>query len=187
MGEAEAAHDEDGGGDEVGVGGRGVFAEDVAVPLVEFAAAAFLGFFEAEAGTDLEPLHGLAEVALTSGGETGEGGSGFGAEGDLAAAGVGEVEELLDDFVAAFAPVEFGGFEDGDFVLGEAAGACGFAPVVEDVVTDGAEVGVEVAEAWEGRELFHGDWGEWRAGRRMPQAAAFSVEREARWCEGDGA
>jgi hypothetical protein len=41
-----------------------------------FAAAAFLGFFEAEAGTDLEPLHGFAEVALTSGGETGEGGDG---------------------------------------------------------------------------------------------------------------
>jgi hypothetical protein len=28
---------------------------------------------------------------------------------------------------------------------------------VEDVVTDGAEVGVEVAEAWEGRDFFHGD------------------------------
>jgi hypothetical protein len=154
--DAEFEHGVDGEGDEFGVGAGGGVAEDVGVELDELAGAAFLGFFIAEAGADLEPLQGLFVVALAGGGEAREGGCDLGAHGEFAVGFVFEAEELAGDFVAGFFAEEVGGFEDGDVVFDEAVAAGDAAPGGEDEVAAGAGFGIEVAEAFDGLEGGHG-------------------------------
>ena len=97
-GETEFAHGVDGEGDELGIGSGGVVTEDVGIELVELAGAAFLRGFVAKALPDFEPLERFGVFALLGGGEAGERGGDFGAEGDVAVALVLEAEELRGEF-----------------------------------------------------------------------------------------
>jgi len=68
-----------------------------------------------------------------------------------------KAEELGGEFAAGFFEIEFGVFEKWGFVFGEAVKAGDFSPRVEEVITNGAIFGGEVAEAGEGLEAFcHG-------------------------------
>ena len=99
--------------DELDVGLEAGFADDVAVELVVFAAAAFLGALVAVDLGDGEPLERLLEILVAGGDEAGERGGHFGAERDVAVALVLEVVELVGDFIAGLFGEEVEGLEGG--------------------------------------------------------------------------
>ena len=125
----------------------GGVADDVAVELEEFAESAALLFFVSEEGGRAEPLHGFFELAFFGDDHASEGGGHFWAERDVSIAFVDEVEELSEEFAAAFFLIDLDGFEGWSVVFGESVAGCGFSPVFEDVVLFRTIVGVEVAEA----------------------------------------
>jgi hypothetical protein len=154
FGEAEGAQQIDGEGEHLGIGGDGGLADDVAIQLAEFAEAAFLLFLVAEELGGAEPAERLFVVALAGDDHAGEGGGHLGADGDVAVAFVGEVEELAEEFAAALFFVEIDGLKEGAVVLDETIAARDFAPGGNDVIAAGAVFREKVAKA--GQEL-HGE------------------------------
>ena len=121
--EAEGAERVDPEGDQFGIRLDRRLAQHVAVPLVELAQPAFLRSLVAEATADLKPLERLLELAMPGRDEAGERRGQFRPQGDLALTLVGEVEKLLDDFLAALAPIEVGRFQHRPLPLGESVAA----------------------------------------------------------------
>jgi hypothetical protein len=80
---AKGQHDVNRECDELRIGARTGISEDVSIELDELARSAFLRLLIAEAGTDLEPLDRLLEIALTGRGHAGERGRDLRAQGDL--------------------------------------------------------------------------------------------------------
>jgi len=165
-----------GNGDGIGIDAGGVFAEDVAIPLHEFAEAATLGAFSAEAGLLPEPLGGLREGIGFGGVEAGEGGGELGAEGEVLFAAIAlETEEFGDDAIATFDGVEVEVFKGGAVNFGKAVTDGGIAPEFLDVAAAEEIGGVKVAGAVGGLEGVFGH-GERRVRGRGGPVAKGGVE-----------
>lgn len=143
----------DGDGDGIGIDARGVLTEDVAVPLHEFAEAATLRAFSAEAGLLPEPPGGLGEGARFGGIEAGQGGGEFRAEGKVFFAAIAfETEEFGDDAVATFDGVKVEVFKGGAVDFGKAVTDGGIAPEFFEIAAAEEIGGVKVAGASGGLE-----------------------------------
>ena len=121
-------------GDQLGVGRRVRLAENVGVELEVLAQTPLLLPLIAEQLGDGEPLDGLFVVALMRGDHARQGGRHFRAQRDFAAAFVGEIVQLPDDFVAAFEGVELQRLQRGAVVFAEAVAARHGAPFSKNVL-----------------------------------------------------
>jgi hypothetical protein len=154
--EAQLREQVDRGEDALGVGDGRVEAEDVDVPLPELPATAFLRSLGAAEVGRAEPLDRLGELRGLRGDHARERGRELGADGHLALAAVGKVEQLVDDALAALDLVEVERLEDRPVDLLEAVADGDAPPRVDEVIPPRHVAGVVVARAFGSLELGHG-------------------------------
>ena len=115
-----------------------------------FAQPAALLLFVAETLGDREPFQRLPERALVRRNDPGERWRQFGPERHFAAAFVGEIKKLGDNFRPAFFLQKLGRLEDGAIPFDEAVAPADFAPVREKRVSESAFFGQEISESRQG-------------------------------------
>jgi hypothetical protein len=135
------------------VGEDVIDADNVDVPLEEFAESAFLGTLGAAQTRDGKPFYRLGQGIDLLIYHSGKGGRDFGPDGKFSAAAVGEREKLLDDFIAAFYAVHIEIFEYWAVVFLEAVADGGFFPAVNYPVSDGHILRIKISCAFYGRYL----------------------------------
>ncbi len=141
-------HDVDRGRDELRVGQRARFSQDVHIELKVLPQPSPLLPLVAEQLGDREPADRLLERLRVRPHHAGEGGSHLGAQRDLAPALVLERVQLLHDLLAALVGVQLQRLERGAVVFLKAVAPRDLAPGGEDVVLESQFVGVKVTEAW---------------------------------------
>src|SRR3989454_825919 len=144
----EGAHDVDRGRDQLRVGQRARFAEDVHVELKVLPQPSPLLPLVAEQLRDREPADRLLECLGVRPHHAGEGGRHLGAQRDLAPALVVECGQLLHDLFTALVRIQLQWLERRAVVFLKSVAPRDLAPGGEDVVTESQFVGVEVTEAW---------------------------------------
>ena len=147
--ETEGEHRLDGQGDQLRIGCRTGFAENVHVELVELASPALLRFFVTETLADFEPLERFRKIPLVLGDEPGQRGGDLGPQRHIAPALVLEAEKLGGNLATGFFQIESGVLENGRLVFHIPAAAGDGTPGFEQIIANRAFTGNEVAESWE--------------------------------------
>ena len=130
------------------------FADDVAVQLAKLPQPPLLLLLVTEKLRGAEPAERLFVIALAGDDHAGQGRRHLRADGDMASAFVGEIEELADELAAALFLVKLHRLEHRAVVLDEPIPARDLAPRRDDVIAAGAVLGIKVAET--GQQL-HGE------------------------------
>src|SRR6478735_3299060 len=108
FGESECTQEIDAKRDQLDVGGQILLADDIAIELKMFAQSAALLLLVSEKLSDREPFEWFLEFAFVRRNHTSKRGRKFRTQRHFAFAFVCEIEELLDNFRAAFLLVQLG-------------------------------------------------------------------------------
>ena len=112
-----------------------------------FAQAPALLLFVTEEWADGKPLERFFELALTRGDDARQRWRQFRAQRHFPFAFVDEIEKLIDDFRAAFLPVEIGWFKQRAVPFHEAVAPGNIAPARKNVITRCAIVRQKIAKS----------------------------------------
>ena len=149
FGQSERAQNVDAKGDQLDVGGEIALAHDVAVQLVMFPQSAALLFFVTKELTDGKPLERFLERALVSGDHARQCRRELGPHRHFAVALVGKIEQLIDDFGAAFFAIEISRLEKWTVPFHESIAPGYFAPAREGVVPRRTVARQKISKTWE--------------------------------------
>ena len=144
--QAKGAQDIDEEGDQLDVGLEAGLADDVAVELVVFAAAAFLRTLVAIDLRDGEPLERFLEILMPGGDEARQGRRHLGTQRDVAITLVFEMIKLRDYLISGLLCEKIERFQGRAVVLDETIAPGHLAPLGKDGVARGAVVRVEITK-----------------------------------------
>jgi hypothetical protein len=96
--------------------------------------------------SDRKPFEWFLEFAFVRRNHASERGCEFRTQRDFAFAFVGEIEELLDNFRAAFLLVQLRRLERRTFPFDETVASGDLTPACENVIAPGADLGQEIAK-----------------------------------------
>ena len=126
--EAECKHGVDGQGNEFSISTCGSLTEDIGVELDKFTSPAFLRFFVAETGANLEPFQWFGEITLIGANDTGQGCCEFRPKSDVTPSLIFKAKQLSGQLASGFFQIKLGGFNNGGLILSKTIAASNIPP-----------------------------------------------------------